>query len=53
MKTAVYIGATVGGLIGGYVPTLWGAGFLSGWSILTSAIGGLLGIWVAWRVINW
>jgi uncharacterized membrane protein YfcA len=39
--------ATVGGMIGGYVPVLLGDNeLLDGWSILGGMIGGLLGIWV-------
>lgn len=34
------------GAVGGYVPVLFGAGALSGWSLLGGFIGGLVGIWV-------
>lgn len=46
------LGATIGGIAGGYLPTLWGAGELSGWGILLSTIGGLFGIWVAYKFAN-
>lgn len=46
-KTLILIGATVGGLVGAYVPVLWGnTDMFSGASILWSTIGGLLGIWL-------
>ena len=43
-KTAFMIGASVGGIAGAYLPMLFGAGVLSGWSILGSTVGGLAGI---------
>jgi len=46
-KTLVYIAAFVGGIIGGYIPVLWGAGFLSISSLLLSTFGGILGIVIA------
>jgi len=46
-KTIVYISAFVGSLIFGYIPTLWGAGFLSLSSLIFSTIGGVLGIVIA------
>lgn len=39
--------ATIGGVIGGYVPVLFGDNeLLDGWSILGGVIGGLVGIWL-------
>lgn len=44
-KGAVWMGAIVGGIVGGFVPALWGDNsFLSPWSIVFSTIGGVLGI---------
>ena len=43
-KAAIWIGASVGGFIGGWIPSLWGADFLSPMSVLLSTVGGLLGI---------
>ena len=44
----MYLMITIFGTVGSYVPTLWGDNnFLSGWSILGGAIGGLFGIWAA------
>jgi hypothetical protein len=40
---------TIGSLVGGYIPTLWGAGILSMSGILLSGIGGFVGIWVGYR----
>lgn len=45
-----YLGATVGSFAGSLVPNLWGAGALSLWSVLFFVIGGLAGIWLAYRM---
>lgn len=41
------LGVTIGGTLGAFMPGLWGAGDLSGWSILTTMLGGLLGLFAA------
>ncbi len=40
----------VGSAIGGYIPNLWGAGFLSFSSIILTAVGGIAGIWLGFRL---
>lgn len=46
-KTIIIVAATIFGIMGGYVPFLWGdTNLLGGWSILTGTIGGFVGIWV-------
>lgn len=52
MGGIVMIGMVVGSTIGGYVPSLFGAGFLSLWGIVGSAIGGILGIWIAYKYFD-
>ena len=51
-KAMIMLGATVGGAVGGYIPTLLGADVFSAWGILGGLIGGLGGIWLAWRYIH-
>lgn len=47
-RTVLLLGATVGGIVGAYVPVwLFGVSGLSGWSVLGSTIGGICGIWMA------
>ncbi len=48
-KTLVMAGLLIGSVIGGYVPSLLGAGFLSIWGVLGSALGAVLGLWLAYR----
>lgn len=51
-KTAVWIGVFAGSVIGGYVPSIFGAGILSYWSVLTSAIGSIIGILIAIKITS-
>ena len=46
----IWIGLFVGSAVGGYVPALWGAGMLSFSSVIGSAIGGVAGIWLGYRL---
>lgn len=49
-KGPTYTGGFLGGLIGSFIPSLWGAGQLSMSSLLFFVIGGFVGIWVAYRL---
>lgn len=50
-KKTIYLGMFVGGLIGGYVPSLvWGAGVFSFSSLLGNAIGAIIGIYIAFKL---
>ncbi len=49
-KTYIYIAAAVGGLIGGYIPAMWGAGPFSGWGMLVSGLGSIVGAIVVIRL---
>jgi len=43
---------TIGSIIGGYIPTLWGAGLISYSSVLFSGIGAIAGIWIGYKLSN-
>ncbi len=46
-KRVILLFATVGGILGGYAPVLFGdSNFLDGWSITASLVGGFIGIWL-------
>jgi hypothetical protein len=46
-KTVILLFATIGGIVGGYAPVLFGDNeLLDGWGILSSTIGGIVGIWL-------
>ena len=49
-KGPTYIGGFVGSLVGSFVPSIWGAGQMSMSSILFFMIGGIFGVWVAYRL---
>lgn len=50
-KKLLLLMATIGGIAGAYVPVLFGdSSLLDGWMILTSTIGGLLGIWAGVKI---
>lgn len=49
-RKIIWLGAGVGGTIGGLIPMIWGADMLSFSSIFLSTIGGLAGIWLASKI---
>lgn len=50
-KGPTYTGGFIGGLIGSFIPSLWGAGQFSLWSVAFFMIGGFVGIWVGYRML--
>jgi predicted MFS family arabinose efflux permease len=46
----IWLGLFVGSTVGGLVPSLWGADMLSFSSVLLSGVGGVLGIWLGYRL---
>jgi len=51
MKTLIWVGITVGGLVGSWLGAIPDHGnWLGGWSILGGAVGSLVGIWAAYKV---
>lgn len=50
MRSLIWVGMIIGSWVGGYIPSLWGAGFLSFSGLLFSAAGGILGIWLGYKV---
>jgi len=51
-KTGNYIILAVTTGIGSYIPTFFGAGYLSGWSLLCSVIGGGIGVYFIYQLNN-
>lgn len=49
-KSLIWVGMTLGSVLGGYVPMLWGAGVFSFSSLLFGTAGAILGIWIAFRI---
>ncbi|MFA5128217.1 MAG: hypothetical protein WC457_04445 [Patescibacteria group bacterium] len=51
-KRVIMLGMVVGSTIGGYLPTIFGAGIFSLYSILGTVLGGVLGIWLSFKLFN-
>ena len=49
-RPLIWIGMFVGSTIGGLIPDLWGAGFLSFSGILLSGVGGIAGIYIGFKL---
>jgi hypothetical protein len=45
----MYLLAGVGSLVGGYIPTLWGASLFSFSSYLFGALGTIVGVWLVFK----
>jgi len=49
----VWGGMIIGSTAGAYAPYLWGNySFFSFSSVIFTAVGGLIGIWIAWKLSN-
>jgi len=49
-KKIIMVGVTVGLFLGSFIPALWGANELSISSVLFSAVGGSIGVWIAFKL---
>lgn len=49
-KPLVILGMVVGSAVGGFIPSLWGEGSFSLTSVLMSGVGGMIGIWLGWKI---
>ena len=49
-KTLITIGLIAGSTIGSYIPALWGDSTFSLSSIFFMFLGGLVGIWIGFRL---
>jgi hypothetical protein len=50
MKLFIFLGVTIGGILGGWLGSMLDHGNgLGGWSILLSTIGSFAGIWVGYK----
>lgn len=53
-KTVIYIGLTVGGVVGAYLPVvLFDSGELSGASLIGGFVGAVVGAWAGWKLTQW
>lgn len=49
-RLTVWLAIIIGSTIGGFVPALWGDEMLSFAGVLLSGVGGLIGLWVAFKI---
>jgi hypothetical protein len=52
-RALYYLGAGIGGTIASLIPALWGGSLFGGWSIILSGVGGIAGIWVAYKLVHY
>ncbi|MFH1188677.1 MAG: hypothetical protein V1652_02400 [bacterium] len=48
----IYLGLFLGSILGGFIPSLWGAGMFSFSSVIFSSIGSIAGIWIVYKIIQ-
>jgi len=51
-KKIVMLGMVFGSFIGGWLPTFFGVSAFSFISILAGGLGGIIGIWITFRMIR-
>jgi hypothetical protein len=51
-KKLIFLGLIIGSTIGGYLPVIFGLSAFSMTSVICGAIGGILGIWLAFKLLN-
>lgn len=49
-KQLVWMFMAVGSFLGSIIPTVWGAGMFSMSSVFFTAVGGIAGIYIAYRL---
>ena len=49
-KGVIGLMAGVGGTVGGYLPVVFGQSSFGGWSLLGAFVGGLVGIWIGYKL---
>lgn len=49
-KKVIWVGMIVGSFLGGFIPTLFGVSSVGITTVITTAIGGFLGIWAGFTM---
>lgn len=51
MKLMIWVGLSLGGLAGGWLGAMLDHGnYLGGWSIIGTAVGSLIGVWIGFKI---
>jgi uncharacterized membrane protein YeaQ/YmgE (transglycosylase-associated protein family) len=51
-KTAIMWGMIIGSIIGGYIPTFFGASFFSFAAIFWNGVGAMIGVIIAYKLTS-
>jgi uncharacterized membrane protein YeaQ/YmgE (transglycosylase-associated protein family) len=51
-KKTIMLGMIIGSTVGGYLPILFGSDSFSFASVICTFIGGAIGIWLTFKVLN-
>lgn len=51
-KKFIMLAMFVGSFIGGYVPTFFGVSAFSLYSVIFGALGGIIGIWLSYKMLH-
>ena len=49
-KKLIWLGLFLGSTVGGFIPSLWGSNFISMSGVIGSAVGGILGIYLGFKL---
>ena len=49
-KSLVFIFMTIGSIVGGYIPSLWGADSFSMSSLVFGSVFAIIGIWIGFKI---
>lgn len=52
LRAAALTGVAIGSFAGSLLPLVWGGGYFSFASVLWSAIGGIIGIYIAYKLVR-
>lgn len=51
-KKIIMLGMVFGSVIGGYIPTFFGVSVFSFISVISAGVGGIIGIWLTFKLLN-
>jgi len=51
-KTLIWIFATIGSVVGGFIPSLWGADMFSLSPLVFGSVGAIIGIYIGYKMSN-
>jgi hypothetical protein len=51
-KAIMYVFVTIGGVVGAYIPSQFGADGFSFWAIIGSMIGGIARFWATYKIFQ-